>query len=245
MTAVRMIAHSPHEATHCRQCGAQVREQYRENYARVVSCEQCKKHDTHNRQMRWRKANPEAHRATKKRQGMSRAQRAAQRAGRVYQARDRTGRRKLIREETQALCRIRGRRWPTMRLLVARLLHDEPQAIELSRTTRNYRARYRYDATFRSREIARRHASEIAPKSPDDGTLTKQVVARLFAATRDCPYCGRRMCSRDKSLDHLIPRSRGGEHGLVNVAVCCLQCNLKKARRTALEFMCGLSRCRI
>ena len=40
-----------------------------------------------------------------------------------------------------------------------------------------------------------------------------------------CQYCG----SKAESLDHIIPKSRGGQHEWSNVVACCKKCNLVKA----------------
>lgn len=50
-----------------------------------------------------------------------------------------------------------------------------------------------------------------------------------------CQYCGRRFPSSDLSLDHVIPRSRGGETTWENVVCACLECNVKKGGRTPQE----------
>ena len=46
-----------------------------------------------------------------------------------------------------------------------------------------------------------------------------------------CVYCGRLLddehieCERERTLDHLIPRSLGGSHGAHNLVTCCGHCN--------------------
>jgi len=47
-----------------------------------------------------------------------------------------------------------------------------------------------------------------------------------------CQYCGRR--GERLTVDHVVPRSRGGETGWTNVVAACLRCNLRKGNR-ALE----------
>jgi hypothetical protein len=61
-----------------------------------------------------------------------------------------------------------------------------------------------------------------------DGTLTPEAVRELFAAAKDCPYCGVKMCSRDKTRDHMVPISKGGANSLANILICCKPCNSKK-----------------
>jgi 5-methylcytosine-specific restriction endonuclease McrA len=48
-----------------------------------------------------------------------------------------------------------------------------------------------------------------------------------------CQYCGRR--TRDLTLDHVLPRNRGGQHDWENVVAACKSCNHRKAGRTPHE----------
>jgi 5-methylcytosine-specific restriction endonuclease McrA len=51
-----------------------------------------------------------------------------------------------------------------------------------------------------------------------------------------CPYCNDRLTVADFSLDHLHPVSRGGEHELDNLIVCCTGCNQSKGSMNDGEF---------
>jgi len=48
----------------------------------------------------------------------------------------------------------------------------------------------------------------------------------------ECVYCG---SSRNLTLDHVIPKSRGGSNSWTNLVTSCQKCNLKKADRTPEE----------
>ncbi len=50
-----------------------------------------------------------------------------------------------------------------------------------------------------------------------------------------CQYCGRRCATAQLSLDHVTPKSKGGETSWENVVCCCLGCNIKKGGRTPQE----------
>ena len=50
-----------------------------------------------------------------------------------------------------------------------------------------------------------------------------------------CQYCAKRPVHRELNVDHVIPRSRGGEDSWINLVISCRTCNLKKGRRTPLE----------
>ncbi len=47
-----------------------------------------------------------------------------------------------------------------------------------------------------------------------------------------CQYCG---TNKDLTLDHVIPRSRGGRHTWDNVVAACSKCNCRKSDRTPKE----------
>jgi 5-methylcytosine-specific restriction endonuclease McrA len=48
-----------------------------------------------------------------------------------------------------------------------------------------------------------------------------------------CQYCGEQ--SRHLTLDHVVPRFRGGQHTWENVVSACVACNRRKAGRTPKE----------
>ncbi len=50
-----------------------------------------------------------------------------------------------------------------------------------------------------------------------------------------CQYCGARPGSPELSIDHVVPRSRGGQSGWTNCALACVPCNRRKANRTPTE----------
>lgn len=61
-------------------------------------------------------------------------------------------------------------------------------------------------------------------------------LTKLEVFSRDgytCQYCGRG--GKELTLDHVIPRRRGGEHSWENVVTACIPCNRRKAGRTPLE----------
>jgi 5-methylcytosine-specific restriction endonuclease McrA len=54
----------------------------------------------------------------------------------------------------------------------------------------------------------------------------------VFARDRDrCQYCA----GRAENLDHVVPRSRGGDHTWENVVAACRSCNTRKGDRTPDE----------
>lgn len=54
-----------------------------------------------------------------------------------------------------------------------------------------------------------------------------------------CQYCGGRPPREEMTIDHVVPRSRGGRTVWENVVLCCSKCNTRKGNRQLNE--CGLS----
>jgi 5-methylcytosine-specific restriction endonuclease McrA len=70
--------------------------------------------------------------------------------------------------------------------------------------------------------------------------LPKQTVKfnrrNIFARDNNrCQYCGRKFATQDLSLDHITPRSQGGQSMWTNIVCACLRCNVRKGGRTPRE----------
>ncbi|QDS92622.1 HNH endonuclease [Roseimaritima multifibrata] len=50
-----------------------------------------------------------------------------------------------------------------------------------------------------------------------------------------CQYCGQSKPTNQLSLDHVVPRSHGGQTTWENIVCCCLRCNGRKGGRTPLQ----------
>jgi 5-methylcytosine-specific restriction endonuclease McrA len=50
-----------------------------------------------------------------------------------------------------------------------------------------------------------------------------------------CQYCGRRTTTDKLSIDHVVPRSKGGRTTWENCVLACVRCNARKADRTLHE----------
>jgi 5-methylcytosine-specific restriction endonuclease McrA len=65
---------------------------------------------------------------------------------------------------------------------------------------------------------------------------TGRKLSRLEVFNRDnysCQYCGKE--TRHLTLDHVIPRYRGGPHTWENLVSACVSCNRRKAGKTPEE----------
>ena len=68
--------------------------------------------------------------------------------------------------------------------------------------------------------------------------LTAVRYSRRNILLRDdhtCQYCGKQVVGKDATMDHVVPRSRGGKSTWTNVVTACHRCNNKKDNRTPKE----------
>ncbi|HET7104838.1 MAG TPA: HNH endonuclease [Terracidiphilus sp.] len=66
-----------------------------------------------------------------------------------------------------------------------------------------------------------------------------RALSRKNILLRDrntCQYCGVVLPSSDLTLDHVIPRSRGGSSSWENLVACCHACNRHKGNRLLQEI---------
>lgn len=70
-----------------------------------------------------------------------------------------------------------------------------------------------------------------------------RALSRKNIMMRDrftCQYCHKVFNSGDLTLDHVIPRSRGGDTSWENLVACCHRCNNRKGNRTPEEALMKL-----
>ena len=71
----------------------------------------------------------------------------------------------------------------------------------------------------------------------------QRKLSRFEVFSRDhytCQYCGRQ--TKDLTLDHVVPRRRGGQHTWENVVSACIPCNRRKGGRSPEEARMSLLR---
>lgn len=51
-----------------------------------------------------------------------------------------------------------------------------------------------------------------------------------------CPYCDGRLTVINFSCDHKVPKTRGGHHSIVNLIICCKNCNQAKGALDHIEW---------
>ena len=50
-----------------------------------------------------------------------------------------------------------------------------------------------------------------------------------------CSYCGLKIPENKATIDHIVPKSKGGTTNFLNVTTACISCNLKKDSKTLKE----------
>lgn len=70
--------------------------------------------------------------------------------------------------------------------------------------------------------------------------LTRRNILKRDNYT--CQYCGRRPENSELTLDHIVPRSRGGGHTWENLVAACAPCNRRKGDNLPGEIGMPLQR---
>ncbi len=81
----------------------------------------------------------------------------------------------------------------------------------------------------------------------DYDSVPKQTVKfnrrNIFARdSNQCQYCGKRFPTSELSLDHVVPRSQGGQTTWENIVCACVDCNVRKGGRTPKQAHMSLIR---
>jgi 5-methylcytosine-specific restriction endonuclease McrA len=72
-----------------------------------------------------------------------------------------------------------------------------------------------------------------------------RALSRKNILLRDrntCQFCSRMLPASELTLDHVMPRSRGGRSSWENLVACCYKCNNSKGDRTPEEAGFALAR---
>ncbi len=119
----------------------------------------------------------------------------------------------------------------SMRRAVVLLLMDKAAAIRLD------------SLTFHSEFEAVRAPTVVKLHSYVHRPVPQLSLSRKAIMARDnyqCQYCGRK--DRALTLDHVIPRTRGGQTTWDNLVACCQRCNGRKGQHRLEEVNMKLLR---
>jgi 5-methylcytosine-specific restriction endonuclease McrA len=100
------------------------------------------------------------------------------------------------------------------------LLKDKAEAVEVSADLMRSERQ-----TFSIPHVIRLYSYVSVPRAASKRISRRAVFARDHFR---CQYCG---SDKHLTVDHVIPRSRGGDDSWENVVTSCAACNLKKGDR--------------
>ncbi len=66
-------------------------------------------------------------------------------------------------------------------------------------------------------------------------TMTPNRTNVIWRDQNKCQYCSIELESRSLTIDHVLPRSKGGKNTWKNLVTACKKCNQKKGNRTPKE----------
>lgn len=72
-----------------------------------------------------------------------------------------------------------------------------------------------------------------------DNNIKTAKYSRMGVFRRDnwqCQYCGKRGNKKNLTIDHVIPRSKGGENTYENTVASCVKCNSFKGSKSLEEL---------
>lgn len=95
-----------------------------------------------------------------------------------------------------------------------------------------------YDQNIRTPSIKMKIPAVVKYKKLIKPKYRALKFSRINIYARDnfiCQYCVRRFIRTKLTLDHVIPKSRGGPSSWINCVTCCEECNVRKADKTPKE----------
>lgn len=121
--------------------------------------------------------------------------------------------------------------------------YDFESWAEVSQLAREYeRDRHDWVATVRF-EVAVPRVIRLLGYDRLPEQRVKLNRRNLFARDRNrCQYCGHHFPTSELSIDHVLPRSQGGEDSWTNLVCACIRCNARKGGRTPEQARMALVR---
>lgn len=92
--------------------------------------------------------------------------------------------------------------------------------------------RSQYQTIPRPSVIRLTHYIDVRGRQRRSSSKRNRILARDHFK---CQYCAKKGGPFDLTVDHLLPRSRGGQTSPENLVACCFPCNQRKGDRTPEE----------
>lgn len=95
-----------------------------------------------------------------------------------------------------------------------------------------------YDREVRSPSTVMKVPSVVRYMGKHKGKskIIKYSKSMIYKRDRGrCQYCNNKVSKGKATLDHVVPKSRGGQTNFTNIVVACVECNQRKKDRTPAE----------
>jgi len=99
---------------------------------------------------------------------------------------------------------------------------SENKAIEIVKIVRTVRDKYLVPMIIKLVKYVRTVFKRRVPWSKRNVCLSDRYI---------CQYCGTKLKNSETTVDHIIPKSRGGKSTFENCVTACRKCNIKKNNR--------------
>jgi len=77
-------------------------------------------------------------------------------------------------------------------------------------------------------------------RKKSSGSANRKRRWRLFLANPRCYWCEIMVSFENSTLDHVLPKSRGGDNSRENLVLCCPTCNNLKGSSTWIKDCQGV-----
>lgn len=66
--------------------------------------------------------------------------------------------------------------------------------------------------------------------------IEQKIKDTLYKDNKQCHYCGVKLYREECTLDHVVPKSKGGPTSIENSVLCCTKCNQLKGNSNYEDF---------
>lgn len=162
---------------------------------------------------------------------------------RSWRSRNKERTRKYLRQWTQEnAARAKRRRRAYEKANPDYISRERQRSNEWAGQNRGHLSKYRlsWAKNNRDREVVHLR-NRRARKRGNGGSHTPEEVAELLVRQGGlCEYCRCDITPKNKTVDHIVPLSKGGRNDVENLQILCRPCNSRKGVKDASEFVCAI-----